>query len=133
MAAKATIKVVAGVLEHEGLVLVQERPAGKDREFLWEFPGGKVKQGEKLEDSLEREFVEELAISVRIGSELWSVVHAYEDVVVDLTLFSVEPLSSLDDLKAREGQVVAWVRKDELTALNFCPADKEFISVFAKT
>ena len=63
MAAKATIKVVAGVLEHEGLVLVQERPAGKDREFLWEFPGGKLRKFETPEKALIRELEEELGIN----------------------------------------------------------------------
>jgi len=132
MHVKPTIKVVAGVLEVDGAVLVQERPAGKARAFLWEFPGGKVEPGESSAACVEREFIEELGLRIRVDKELWSHQHAYEDIVVDLTLFALTHLSSLAEIIPCEGQRIAWVQKTELTALDFCPADKEFIAFLAK-
>ncbi|MDP7040302.1 MAG: (deoxy)nucleoside triphosphate pyrophosphohydrolase [Myxococcota bacterium] len=129
---KPRVKVVAGVLEVDGAVLVQERPAGKARAFLWEFPGGKVDPGESSDACVEREFFEELGLRIRVDKELWSHQHAYEDIVVDLTLFAVTHLSSLDEMMAHDGQTIAWVQKTELMALDFCPADKEFIAFLAK-
>jgi 8-oxo-dGTP diphosphatase len=129
---KPRVKVVAGVLEVDGAVLVQERPAGKARAFLWEFPGGKVDPGESSDACVEREFFEELGLRIRVDKELWSHQHAYEDIVVDLTLFAVTHLSSLDKMIAHDGQTIAWVQKTELTALDFCPADKKFIAFLAK-
>ena len=133
MPVKPTIKVVAGVLEVGGSVLVQERPAGKARAFLWEFPGGKVDPGEKYDACVEREFFEELGLRIRVDKELWSHQHAYEDIVVDLTLFTVTHLSSLEQMRPHDGQTIAWVPKTELTALDFCPADRDFVAFFVKS
>ena len=125
---KPMIKVVAGVLELDGAILVQERPAGKKRAFLWEFPGGKIEHGEKEEVCVQREFCEELGLHVRVGEKLWSQEHAYEDIIVDISFFALTHLSELAEIKAYDGQVVAWVQKTELTSLDFCPADREFIN-----
>lgn len=61
------IAVVAGVLFREGRLMLCRRPEGKELAGKWEFPGGKLEEGESPEQALERELREELAIDVRVG------------------------------------------------------------------
>jgi len=71
------IEVVVAVIEKDGRVLIQERPAGGLLAGLWEFPGGKVEPGESLRAALSREIREELGAEIKDVRRLTTVRHAY--------------------------------------------------------
>src|SRR3954463_11886168 len=88
---KRRVLVVAALIEsgeRPGAFLVQQRLPGKSRALLWEFPGGKVEPGETEAQALEREGREELAVALAAGGRLWSCVHEYADLVVELVLYA---------------------------------------------
>ncbi|MDA7549193.1 NUDIX domain-containing protein, partial [bacterium] len=84
-----TIEVVAAIIEVEDLVLVVQRKENEKayKSLKWEFPGGKVEEGERPEDAVVREVNEELQIDIEPVEPLGRVVYEYADVKVDLTLF----------------------------------------------
>ena len=69
--------VVAGVIEHNGLILIGQRRKGSRHALKWEFPGGKVEAGEQPRDALKRELEEELAIDAVIGREIVRYEYSY--------------------------------------------------------
>jgi 8-oxo-dGTP diphosphatase len=101
--------------------LVQQRLPDKSRANLWEFPGGKVEPGETEAEALKRECHEELAVDLEVGAKLWSTVHAYTDLVVELVLLAAtirqgepQPLGA---------QALRFCTPAEMKGLPFCEAD----------
>ena len=120
----ATIRVTAAVIERDGLVLVTRRPQGVHLEGYWEFPGGKCDAGESLEHCLARELREELAVDARIGMEVFTTTHAYDDRRIELHFFACDLIGEPRPLL---GQEMRWVGRRELARLQFPPADAELI------
>lgn len=118
------VVVSAAVIERDGAFFVTRRQRGVHLEGFWEFPGGKCETGESHTACLEREIREELDAGVRVGRELLSVSHTYEDRVVELHFFSCELEG---DPRPVLGQEMKWVRREELALLEFPPADEELI------
>jgi mutator protein MutT len=118
------VVVTAAVIERDGTFLVTRRLKGAHLEGCWEFPGGKCEDGESHAACLAREIVEELDAAVRVGPELFSVVHAYPDRVVELHFFACELASEPRPVLSQE---MRWVRREELGSLEFPPADDELI------
>ena len=119
-----TIVVTAAVIEHDGRLLVTRRPKGVHLEGYWEFPGGKCDAGESLAACLARELREELGVEARVGEEVFTTAHAYADRRVELHFFRCELHGQPRPLL---GQEMRWVRREELQALEFPPADEELI------
>ena len=113
--------VVAGLIERAGRLLLAQRPAGKVRAGLWEFPGGKVEPGERPEEALERELREELGVWPRVEEFLAEVFHSYPEVTIRLQCFRVlltgEP-------KPFEGQNISWFEPEGISFLPLAPADR---------
>jgi 8-oxo-dGTP diphosphatase len=122
------IVVSAAVIEKSGSYLVTRRQAGVHLEGHWEFPGGKCEPGESLSGCLARELREELAVDADVGEEVLSTVHVYEDRQVELHFLSCllrgEPVP-------QQGQEMRWIRRYELAALPFPPADAELIRLLS--
>ena len=105
------VQVVAAVIERpDGSFLLAQRPAGKVYAGWWEFPGGKVEEGEPNELALARELHEELGIDVRRAYPWITRVHIYEHATVMLHFFRVVEWSG--EPKSREGQAFVWQRPD---------------------
>jgi 8-oxo-dGTP diphosphatase len=121
-----TIVVTAAVIERDGALLVTRRQAGVHLEGYWEFPGGKCDAGETLAACLVRELREELDVGARVGKEVLTTTHAYPERIVELHFFRCELLG---EPRPQLGQEMRWVRRDELQALEFPPADAELIQV----
>jgi mutator protein MutT len=120
------IVVTAAVIERDGSFLVTRRPRGSHLEGYWEFAGGKCDPGEALDACLVREIAEELGTTVRVGREIFSVIHTYDERVVELHFFACE----LDGApRALLGQEMQWVERHRLSALEFPPADAELIAM----
>ncbi len=83
------VEAVVAIIHKDGRLLVQKRPAGGLLADLWEFPGGKRKRGESLEQALRREVREELRVEVVSARPLTSVKHAYTQFLVHLHAFDV--------------------------------------------
>lgn len=105
--------------------LVQQRPSGGSRALLWEFPGGKVEPGESDEAALARECREELGVELSVKERLWSTVHAYEDLTVELVLYRTSLVSGTPAcLHANE---LRYVDPPAMRELPFCEADLPLI------
>jgi 8-oxo-dGTP diphosphatase len=98
-------------------------------EGCWEFPGGKCEEGEPHAACLEREIAEELDAPVRVGREVLAISHSYPDRTVELHFFACDLLG---EARPVLGQEMRWVRRDELAALEFPPADRELIRMLSR-
>ena len=121
-----TIVVTAAIVEDHGRYFVTRRLKGTHLEGLWEFPGGKIEPGESLADGLRRELREELGTEVEVGEEIFTVTHHYPDRSVELHFLACAFLNAPVPLLEQE---MRWVPRDELSSLEFPPADEELIRV----
>jgi mutator protein MutT len=124
-----TIVVTAAVVERDGGFLVTRRQKGTHLEGYWEFPGGKCDAGESLAACLARELVEALDVDARVGDEVFTTTHAYPERSVELHFFRCELYG---EPRPQIGQEMRWVRRDELTTLEFPPADAELIEILKR-
>ncbi|MBK9722836.1 MAG: (deoxy)nucleoside triphosphate pyrophosphohydrolase [Saprospiraceae bacterium] len=117
------IEVVAGVIFWENLVLCVQRPKNKLQYISekFEFPGGKIEEGETNEEALHRELLEELNLSTKIKSFFLTVVHEYPDFELTMHSFICEVDSK--ELTLHEHVDQKWLRIKELTALDWAAAD----------
>lgn len=126
------VRVVAALIphpDHAGRFLVQQRLPGKSRALLWEFPGGKVEPGESDEAALARECHEELAVELEVGGRLWSCVHHYTDLTVELVLYAARIRSG--EPKPLGAQELRFLTPAEMKALPFCEADLPLLDALA--
>jgi 8-oxo-dGTP diphosphatase len=124
---KRHMDVTAGIISRDGYILIARRPAGYHLAGLWEFPGGKLEEGETLFECLEREIKEELDIDVRAQRLFMTVRHEYEKKIVSLHVFECAYLRG--DPKGMDGQEIRWVRPSELKGYEFPPPDKVVIEL----
>ena len=101
------VNVAVGILmKANGDVLLGQRPEGKPYAGYWEFPGGKVEEGEAILDALKREFMEELGVQI-ISAEPWcGVEHIYPHAHVRLHFYISREWSG--EPQSLEGQAFAW-------------------------
>ncbi len=121
--------VTAAVIEIDGWFLVTRRQKGVHLEGFWEFPGGKCDRDETLEVCLVRELMEELDVASRVGQELFTTTHVYPERSVELHFFRCELMG---EPSPQLGQDMRWVRREELSALEFPPADAELIRILTQ-
>ena len=121
--------VAVALIDADGRVLLTQRPAGKAMAGLWEFPGGKVHDGEMPEAALIRELKEELDIDVASAclAPLTFASHRYEHFHLLMPLYACRRWNGT--VTAREGQALAWVRPARLDDYAMPPADKPLIAV----
>lgn len=122
------IDVSVGLIWRRGRLLASQRPEGKAHEGYWEFPGGKLEQGESPQEALTRELAEELGIGVRECHFWKSIRHAYEDHGIRVQLHFFHVTSFAGEPCAREGQNMRWVTPAEAADLPLLPADTELVS-----
>jgi mutator protein MutT len=118
---KTKIDVTAALLIKDGKVLAARRGPGKHLEGYWEFPGGKLEEGEIPENCLERELTEEFGISSRVRSYIGESVYDYGEKVVRLLGYEVEHISG--DFKPVDHDELRWLGVDELFEVEWAPAD----------
>jgi len=126
------IRVVAGMIEREGRVLICQRPVHKVFGGKWEFPGGKMRLSETPRQALERELREELGITARIGDVVQTVRHRYAEMTEAVqVLFLCAALEGLPRNLAFE-QIV-WARRADLPCYDFLAADRRVISALVRS
>ena len=128
MSTKTVLVAACALVDADGRVLLAQRPAGKPMAGLWEFPGGKVEQGERPEQTLIRELKEELSIVVREDclAPLTFASHVYPDFHLLMPLYVCRRWEGA--VGATEGQKLAWVRPNKLRDYDMPPADVPLIS-----
>ena len=121
-AARRRIDVVAGVLQRpDGCFLLAQRPPGKVYAGYWEFPGGKIEDGETPLAALSRELHEELGIDVTTGHPWFVRDFDYEHAAVRLHFFRVRAWHG--ELQSREAQAFAWQRPEAPGVTPLLPAN----------
>lgn len=127
---KKSIAVVGAVIVSDTRILCAQRGKGP-LAGLWEFPGGKVEGDETPEAALEREIVEELGCSVRVGDRVTTTRHEYDFAVITLTTFYCQLFDGEPQLT--EHHEVKWVSPADLTQLEWAPADVPAVQLIQAT
>ena len=122
---KKITQVVAALIRNGDKFMIFQRPATKTRAYQWEFVGGKVEEGETLEDGLVRECMEEIGVKVKVGDIFMEVDHTYPDIDIHLTLFNAEIESG--EVQMIEHNDIRCITPDEIDDYVFCPADDEIL------
>lgn len=115
--------VAAGIIRHNGRILIAQRPADKLLGSLWEFPGGKADPGEALPDCLQRELREELAIEVQVGEQVLTLHHAFTHFRITLHVFLADWLRG--DPQRLEVADFAWVTVPDLASYPMGKTDRD--------
>ncbi|NJR42831.1 MAG: 8-oxo-dGTP diphosphatase MutT [Akkermansiaceae bacterium] len=126
---KLLLVSAVALIDADGRVLLAQRPPGKSLAGLWEFPGGKVEQGETPETALIRELHEELGIDTHASclAPLTFASHSYPDFHLLMPLFACRRWQGIP--VAREGQTLAWVKPGALRDYPMPPADLPLIPI----
>ena len=131
LASAKVLHVAAGVIvDCVGKILIAKRPDHVHQGGLWEFPGGKLDQGETVQQALCRELSEELDIVPTEYSPLIEIRHDYPDKSVLLDVWVVTKFTG--EACGKEGQKVAWVTKEELNQYDFPKANLAIIDAIQR-
>ena len=123
MPERELIRVLAAVIERNKRYLICKRPEHKRHGGLWEFPGGKIEEGESDHDAALRELQEELAVTVTAVNE---AVFKRQD---EGSVFSIEfmPVEIVGEPQEIEHTAHCWVRAEDLLSYNLAPSDRFFV------
>ena len=115
-------RVVAAVIVKDGKVLVCQRTRHQTMPLKWEFPGGKIEEGEQPRDALRRELEEELGIDAKIGHEVSRLRHEYPGGgAVELRFYVVHEYKG--EIENKIFRDVQWAPRSELPQYDFLEAD----------
>ena len=124
-----TIEVVAAIIVKGKKVFATQRGYGEFKDG-WEFPGGKIEQGESPEEALIREIREELDVDIKVGRLLETVEYDYPNFHLTMHCFICELLS--EEIILKEHEDAKWLEEDELDSVDWLPADVSLIDkIFA--
>ncbi|MGB7024999.1 MAG: (deoxy)nucleoside triphosphate pyrophosphohydrolase [Candidatus Acidiferrales bacterium] len=123
--------VVAAVIVRDGRVLACQRSRSGIFPLKWEFPGGKVQNGESPEAALVRELREELSVDASIGVEIHRTKHKYAEMPSPVELIFFAATIESGQIDNRIFEAIAWVAPHKLAEMEFLDADREFISQLA--
>jgi 8-oxo-dGTP diphosphatase len=123
--ARHHIHVSCAVIERDGLVLAAQRSRTMSLPLKWEFPGGKIHDGETPQECLARELFEEMGVRIRVGQGLEPVTHHYDDFTVTLYPF----VCAMDggEITLHEHAAILWLPPERLPELDWADADLPLI------
>jgi len=123
-------RVVAALIVQEGKILVCQRTKHQTMPLKWEFPGGKIEEGEQPRDALHRELEEELGIDASIGDEVARIRHQYKSGnSVELRFFVVYEFKG--EMENRIFRDMQWAERGKLPTFDFLEADVKLLSDLA--
>ena len=115
-----TINVVAAIIIKDQKIFATQRGYGEFKNG-WEFPGGKIESGESPEHALEREIREELDAKIRVGELFDTIEYDYPNFHLSMKCFLCSLIS--DQLTLREHEATKWLTKENLSSVEWLPAD----------
>lgn len=124
------LDVAAAIIQRDGQILAARRKPGSHMEGFWEFPGGKIEQGESPEQCLQRELKEELGIDSVIGSFFGESCYDYGTKQVRLLCYLVE--YSKGSFSLNDHDEIRWLSTDQLLDVNWAPADIPIVKKLVK-
>ena len=124
-----TIKVVAAVIKAvnkngEDIIFATQRGYGEFKDG-WEFPGGKIEEGETPQEALKRELMEELDTEISVGELIDTIEYDYPTFHLSMDCFWCEVIKG--NLVLKEAEDAKWLKKNELDKVDWLPADVELI------
>ncbi len=119
-----TIHVVAAIIIEGDRILITQRGHGEWKDY-WEFPGGKIEPGEKPEEALQREILEELDLVISIGKKITTVEYDYPEFHLSMECFIAQVIEG--SLVLKEHEDAKWIKKNELDSVKWLPADQNII------
>lgn len=120
------IRVVAAVISDRGRYLITQRRPTAALPLLWEFPGGRVEEGETDEAALRREIRHRLDVDLEVGERIAFTHHPYQSYSVDFYLYGGKIKEG--EPRARAVQAFKWVKSNEFDDHPFTPADEASMS-----
>jgi len=127
-AVRPHLQVACAIIERGGLVLATQRSAAMSLPLKWEFPGGKIREGETPADCLQRELREELGITAAVVEALSPTTHHYASFSVTLHPFRCAEPSG--PITLHEHAALAWVAPADLLSLDWAEADLPVIAAY---
>jgi 8-oxo-dGTP diphosphatase len=124
------IHVTCAIIERDGFVLAARRSRSMRMPLQWEFPGGKIEPGESPEACLHRELMEEMELRVAVKQAMPPSTHEYPAFTVTLHPFVCEILSG--EMTLNEHHAVAWLKPEELQALDLVKADRTVVAAYRR-
>lgn len=119
-----TIKVVAAIITHNNQIFATQRGYGEFKDG-WEFPGGKIEEGETPQQALIREIREELDTEIEVGELVDTVEYDYPTFHLSMDCFLCTVKSG--DLVLKEHEAARWLTRETLDSVEWLPADKGLI------
>jgi len=124
------IEVTAAIIVKGNKVMIARRAHGKHLAGYWEFPGGKIEQGETPESCLTRELKEEFDIEASIENYIGESIFEYPDKTIRLKAFSCKIISG--EIKLNDHDKIEWINIEQLTNYKLAPADIPLIELYDK-
>ena len=115
-----TVRVVAAVIRDKDRIFATQRGYGEYKDG-WEFPGGKIEEGETPEQALKREIMEELDTEITVGELIDTIEYDYPNFHLSMDCFWCELVSG--DLTLKEHEAAKWLDKNTLDSVDWLPAD----------
>ena len=130
-----TVRVVAAVIKAtnengEPIIFATQRGYGEFKGG-WEFPGGKIEEGETPQEALKREIMEELDTEISVGELIDTIEYDYTTFHLSMDCFWCEVASG--ELKLLEAEAARWLTKEELDSVQWLPADVTLIDKIRKS
>jgi len=123
-------RVVAGLIVKDGKLLVCQRTRHQTMPLKWEFPGGKIEEGEQPRDALRRELEEELGILATVGNEIVRIRHEYPNGgMVELRFYEVREYQK--EIENRIFKDIQWSEPRDLPKFDFLEADLTLVNDLA--
>ncbi len=130
---RKTIRVVAAVIKTEKngepIIFATQRGYGEFKDG-WEFPGGKIQEGETPQEALKREIMEELDTEIEVGELIDTIEYDYPEFHLSMDCFWCSIVKG--DLVLKEHEAARWMDKDSLNSVEWLPADKSLIRTIAE-
>lgn len=115
-----TVRVVAAVIRKDDKIFATQRGYGEFKDG-WEFPGGKIEEGETPEQALTREIKEELNTEIQVGKLIDTIEYDYPKFHLSMDCFWCEIMQG--GLELKEHEAARWLSKEELYSVDWLPAD----------
>lgn len=121
-----TVRVVAAVITDGGMIFATQRGYGEFKGW-WEFPGGKIEEGETPQQALVREIREELGAEIKVGDLIHTIEYDYPNFHLSMDCFWAEVEKG--QLVLKEAEAAKWLTKDTIDSVNWLPADRELVEI----